>query len=144
MAKTRKKVYQNYDAIQLDKAVAAVKAGTSVRKASQQFGVPRTTIHDHVKGKGEPGARPGKPPAIPVEIEDRVVKSALDAADMGFGISRGMLKAKTGQLVNRLKLSTVHRLKTGFLATCGGGDLSPNSLSLPSGNLKHYLQSGPE
>lgn len=71
-----------------------------------QYLVPKTTIHDHVSGKIEPGAKPGKPPAIPVEIESKVVKSALEAADMGFGISRGMLKAKTGQLVNRLKLPT--------------------------------------
>lgn len=78
----------------------------SVRKAEQEFKVPKATIHDHVSGKVEAGARPGKPPAIPTEIEEQVVKSAMAAADMGFGISRAMLKAKTGQLVNRLKLKT--------------------------------------
>lgn len=76
----------------------------SVRKAEQELKVPKATIHDHVSGKVEAGARPGKPPAIPTEIEEQVVKSAMAAADMGFGISRAMLK--TGQLVNRLKLKT--------------------------------------
>lgn len=56
----------------------------SVRKASMEYSVPKTTIHDHVSGKIEPGAKPGKPPAIPNEIEAKVVKSALEAADMGF------------------------------------------------------------
>lgn len=106
MAKKRKNIYQNYSTQDLEKAVSAVRAGMSVRKASMEYSVPKTTIHDHVSGKIEPGAKPGKPPAIPNEIEAKVVKSALEAADMGFGISRGMLKAKTGQLVNRLKLPT--------------------------------------
>ena len=91
----------------------------SVRKAEQEFKVLKATIHDHVSGKVEAGARPGKPPAIPTEIAEQVVKSAMAAADMGFGISRAMLKAKTGQLVNRLKLWTP--LKMASLGICGGG-----------------------
>ena len=38
----------------LDKAMQEVKEhGLSIRKASYKYGIPRSTIHDHVTGKIE-------------------------------------------------------------------------------------------
>ena len=78
MAKTKKNIYKkNYKSEDLERAVSAVRAGMSVRKAEQEFKVPKATIHDHVSGKVEAGARPGKPPAIPTEIEEWLSRPRL-------------------------------------------------------------------
>ena len=45
----------------LEKAMAAVDTGTSVRKAAEMYGIPRFTLHDHVRErvlKTKPGPNP--------------------------------------------------------------------------------------
>ena len=44
----KRKQYEHHN---LEEAVAAVKQGMSVRKASITFGVPRRTVGDHANGK---------------------------------------------------------------------------------------------
>ena len=53
----------------------------------------------------EPG-KVGRKTAIPVEPGDKIVGTAKKAADVGFGVSKSQLKAKTGRLVKDLKLKT--------------------------------------
>lgn len=53
----------------------------------------------------EPG-NVGRKTAIPLELENKIVETVKKAADMGFGVSKSQLKAKTGRLVKDLKLKT--------------------------------------
>lgn len=104
---TKREVYQYYSHETLEKVEIAVKCGQlSIRKAAAEFHVPKTTVHDHVTGKIEVSVKPGRPPALSLEVEGKIVKTAMDAAACGFSISRAMLQCKTGQLVQRMKLNT--------------------------------------
>ena len=43
--------YHNYKSINLDRAITAIEAGESYRRAAGMYGVPCSTIHDHFTGK---------------------------------------------------------------------------------------------
>ena len=48
----RQPTYRGYSTIAMEKAYEAVVTGTmSVRKASEDYGVPRSTLHEKVTGK---------------------------------------------------------------------------------------------
>ena len=45
----------------MQRAVTAVeKQGESLRHASEKYGIPRSTLHDHISGKVEHGSKPGR------------------------------------------------------------------------------------
>ena len=51
--------YKNWDEGKLEKACQAVSRGMSIRRAAEEHEVPRSTLHDHVTGKVQPGAKSG-------------------------------------------------------------------------------------
>jgi hypothetical protein len=62
-----------------ENAVKSVKDGIySRQKASQVFGVPKTTIIDHVSGRIELTSKPGRKPVIPLEIENAVPQKVVE------------------------------------------------------------------
>ena len=48
----------------------------------------------------------GRPPTLPSSIEANLVQTTKRAADIGFGLSKKQLLAKTGRVVKQLKLKT--------------------------------------
>ena len=49
----------------LENAVVAIREEKmSMRKAVEAYGVPKSTLYDHVKGKVEVGSRPGPPTVL--------------------------------------------------------------------------------
>ena len=57
----------------LQKAVAAVeKEEDSIRRAADKYGLPRSTLHDHVSGKVQYGAKPGRDPYLTAEEEEEL------------------------------------------------------------------------
>ena len=66
-------------------SLEAVKNGLPVRKAAAQYGVPRTTLQDHVQGKVVHGKNPGpKPYLVPAE-EKELSLFLVDVAQAGYG-----------------------------------------------------------
>ena len=107
MARKSKNVYRKYDECALKQAVNAVKGGVlSLRQASNQFGIPKSTLSDRVSGKIEMGAKPGRPPVVPREIEAKVIDHVTKAANCGFGITRRELLVKTGRLCQKMGIKT--------------------------------------
>lgn len=103
------KIYKNYTGENLDKAVVAVKSGImSYRKACDTFKVPKTTVLNRVNGdvvdSGD-GIKAGRRPALPMEVEQKIVDSSLKAAEMGFGISKQQLILKVSRLCKSLGLN---------------------------------------
>lgn len=90
----------------MEKAVNAVREGSSLGKASKAFKVPKPTLSDHIAQRVLPGAPIGRPPALSAKLEEELVAKVENAAAMGFGVSRRQLLIKTGRLVNKLKIST--------------------------------------
>ena len=89
MPRKSKNLYMKYSKENSENAVKSVKDGVySYRKASQVFGVPKTTIIDHVSGRIELTSKPGGKPVIPLEIENAVAQKVVEAPNMGFGITK--------------------------------------------------------
>ncbi|XP_041370288.1 uncharacterized protein LOC121384088 [Gigantopelta aegis] len=106
-----------YDRKNLDDAVTAVRTRLmGYKKASKVFGVPKTTIIDHVCGRYTSGSRPGRPPVLPPKIEEALIKKVIEAANKGFGISKKQLLLKV------LRLCTSLKIKTPFKNGCPGDD----------------------
>ena len=73
---------ENYTAEQVKEAVTAVKAGLSLRKASEEYGVPKSTIKDHlVEGHGD---TIGRPTVLTEEEEVLIVERVMLLGDWGF------------------------------------------------------------
>ena len=107
MPRKSKNLYMKYSKEHLENAVKSVKDGVySYRKASQVFGVPKTTIIDHVSGRIELTSKPGRKPVIPLEIENAVAQKVAEAANMGFGITKKQLKLKIIRLCKAQRIST--------------------------------------
>ena len=68
----RPKAYALWTQESLDQAIAAVHKGTSIRRAADMFGVPRSTLHDHVSGKVEQFAKQGPKPYLNTEEEEEI------------------------------------------------------------------------
>lgn len=78
-----------YSKERLSDAVKSVKDGVySYRKASEVFGIPKTTIIEYATGRGDETKKSKRRPAIPIEIEDTVAKKVVDTTDKGFGITK--------------------------------------------------------
>ena len=104
--KSRGKTLQ-YPRGDLEKAVKAVESGAmSIRKASELHHVPKSTIADRVSGRFDLNAKPGRKPALPRVVEDKIVETVKLAAKSGMGVSRKNLLKRTGTLCKRLKIET--------------------------------------
>ncbi|VDI62466.1 Hypothetical predicted protein [Mytilus galloprovincialis] len=78
----------------------------SVRKAAVHYNVPKSTVGDRVTGKRNIEVGRGRKPALPLELENSIGKSVKRASQLGVGISRRQLLARTGTLVKKLKIKT--------------------------------------
>ncbi|XP_019852802.1 PREDICTED: uncharacterized protein LOC109582507 isoform X4 [Amphimedon queenslandica] len=80
--------YRNYDNDQLMRAYEAVKDGCSIRSAAEKFGVPRSTLSDHVSGKVQNGRHSGPERYLSDEEEKELVRFICKAARMGYAKTR--------------------------------------------------------
>ena len=70
----------------MEDAVAACKAGMSLREASRTFSVPLSTLSDRLRGRS---ATRGRPPALSNEVETLIEEYVTTMAEKGFGVTRG-------------------------------------------------------
>ncbi|XP_065188306.1 uncharacterized protein LOC135819081 [Sycon ciliatum] len=82
----------------MEEAVAACNAGLSIRKASKQFGVKRSTLYDRLHGRS---SRLGPAPLLAKKHEDLLVEYITSLANSGFGISRATCLALAAEIVRR-------------------------------------------
>ncbi|KAH3790479.1 hypothetical protein DPMN_168681 [Dreissena polymorpha] len=75
-----------YSQESLKKEGKAVENGLSVRQAASQFNVPKSTNGDRVSGKIALKTTHGRPPALPVHVETKIVNSIKMAAKLGVGL----------------------------------------------------------
>ena len=99
--------YKQPDPVQLAEAVILVRNGLlSLRQAGQRFGIPKSTLYDHLHGKVESGSRPGRRPMLPSHLEDALADQCVEAAKKGMGVSRQQLAIKTARILNRIRVPT--------------------------------------
>ena len=107
MPKKSKNLYSQYEKSRLDEAVKSYVSGKlSLRKASIQYEIPRSTISDHALNKVKPNTSSGRPQVIPKEVEQEIVNETINASEKGLGLSRLQLMLKAGQVCKTLKIKT--------------------------------------
>ena len=107
MARKSKGIYCKYDRQTIKNAVDAVRTGAmTLRQAAGTFNVPKSTINDRLLSKVSMDAKPGRPPVVPMEVEEKVVEAVTTAASCGLGTTRKGLLIKTGRLCQKLGIKT--------------------------------------
>ena len=75
---------------QLKAAMDDVHGGSSIRAAAAMYGIPRSSLHDHLNGKST--KRFGGPQlALPHEIEKEIVESCFSLQELGFPMTKDMV-----------------------------------------------------
>ena len=103
----RPKAYAFWTQKSLDQAIAAVHKGTSIRRAADMFGVPRSTLHDHVSGKVEQFAKQGPKPYLNTEEEEELASFLVRCARIGYPHTHLQVLSIVKNIVNSKKLDGV-------------------------------------
>ncbi len=94
----KKNLLRQFDEGDVQKALVAVEAGLSIRKAAAMYAIPRTTLQDYISGRSKPSSSLGRPPALSRDLERQIVNTVQDAAEMGFGVNSKGIREKTGAI----------------------------------------------
>ena len=83
MKTARNEKYKNYDEASLHRAVSAIEGGMSLRKASEAYNIPKSTLSDVMTGKTSVGARSG-PAILTREEEQELCQFLIEVAKIGY------------------------------------------------------------
>ncbi|XP_072039761.1 uncharacterized protein [Amphiura filiformis] len=99
--KTQNK-YMQYDRTNMSEVVGKIKAGTiSIKKASQIYLIPYSTLRDRVSGRIEIEAQPGASSVLTVDEETRLSNYLIKLAELGVGKSRDQVKEMAYMIIHR-------------------------------------------
>ena len=92
--------YKNWDPTRMAKACSAVAMGKcSVRRAAEEYQVPRATLHDQVSGKVQFGACSGPPKYLTSDEESQLADFLRNCAQIGYARTRLQVLAIVQQVV---------------------------------------------
>ena len=75
--------------------------GVSVRRAAEEFSIPKSTLHDHLTGKVVAFGQSGPPKYLTDEEEEELEEFLSGCASVGFARSRQQVLELVQELVNR-------------------------------------------
>ncbi|GAB0090973.1 hypothetical protein DMENIID0001_057610 [Sergentomyia squamirostris] len=106
MPKTKNKVPKEkpYDHTDLQRALEAVREGSTVSQASRMSRVPRTTINNKLSGRYPEDCSHGRPSILSCEVESELLEWALGCADRWHPISKEQILDSVKILCETLKL----------------------------------------
>ena len=85
----RPDTYKHWTDVQIDKALDAVrKKSFTVRRAAEEFGVPKSTLHDRISGRVQVGGHSGPSKYLSDEEEDELEEFLVGAAAVEYARSR--------------------------------------------------------
>ena len=91
--------YRGYSATSVDKAYeAVVSGGMSLRKAAEEYGIPRSTLHAKVQGKVALHVKSGAKKHLTDEEESKLVEFIAGCASVGYAKSRKEVQAIAQQI----------------------------------------------
>ena len=70
---------------------ACTDTGMKVREAARIYGVPKSTLHDHVSGK-HTAIGAGSPTVLAQKYEQEIVLTCQVLAEMGFGLTKQLVE----------------------------------------------------
>ena len=80
-----------YSPEDLKEAAAEVDSGASIRRTAERFGIPKSTLHDHIKGKSKSIGRGGAT-VLSGDVEREIVLGCTTLAEMGYGLTRELVE----------------------------------------------------
>lgn len=83
----------------MEGALRAALEGISIREAAAQYGVPKSTLHDRITGRVQPGAAPVAPRYLDVEEEEELVRWLEGCASIGYAKSVREVRGVVGAIV---------------------------------------------
>ena len=93
--------YKCWEDISMQKAVAAVETtGLSIRKASELYNVPKSSLHDRVTGKVKVNAKPGRDPYLTSGEEAELVNFIINCSKVGYGHTRKQILSLVQSIIN--------------------------------------------
>ena len=92
--------YRSWEDAELVSAMESVGRGVSLRRAADMYGVPKSTLHDHISGKIALGARPGPDPYLSIEEEEELASFLVQTAKIGYPHNKSQVLALVPQMVN--------------------------------------------
>ena len=92
MPRESKGIRGNWSANQMREALTAIKNGASVRKASNDYRIPRRTLRNHVK-TGKTCKQMGRLPILSPEQEDELAVRIARFHEVGFPLSKKIIQA---------------------------------------------------
>ena len=104
----------NYTDEDMEMAKTMVLSGQlSLRKAGENFKIPKSTLARHVNGESDVSRKPGRQPIIPQHVERDVAEIAKDAAECGFGYTKSMIQHKVGKVASLMNTKVPWKLVPG-------------------------------
>ena len=95
----------------MDSAIQAVIANDlTLREASLQYNIPKSTLHDCISGRVQPGAVSGAPRYLDDDEEEELVRWLEGCAQVGYAKNVREVRAMVGAIVakkNKLEDMTV-------------------------------------
>ena len=93
--------YKNYDEVRINKAYTAVKSGMSIRKAAEEYGVPRSTLSDRASGKVQAGAKSGPRKYLNTTEEVELANFLSGCSSIGYSRTRKQIIDIVQEVVNK-------------------------------------------
>lgn len=98
--------YKDWHESQLNRACdAVIKESFSIRRAAEQYAIPRSTLHDRMSGRVVHGSRSGPPTYLSCEEEEELCQFLRSCAEIGFPKTRLDVIRLVQQVVNRKGLN---------------------------------------
>ena len=100
--RSRQNKYKDWNVSQVDQAYdAVVKQNFSIRRAAEEFGIPRSTLHDRVSGRVLPGCCSSPPKYLSSEEEDELAQFLQTCAEIGYARTRQQVMLIVQQVVDK-------------------------------------------
>ena len=96
------------------RAMDAVKRGSSMKRAAEQHGVPRTMLRDRISGRAEHEKKPGPEPYLNREEEEDLVNFIEEVAEVGYGRTRKQIKAMVEQTAREKQVLRKQKISDGW------------------------------
>lgn len=103
--------YKDWTESRIAKALEAVNSqGLTIRRAAEEFDIPKSTLHDRASGRVLAGATSGPPQYLTDEEEDELEAFLSGAAKLGYAQSRQQVIQLVQEAVNKkgMKVTVTH------------------------------------
>ena len=107
--------YKDWDDCDMERALEEVSSGSmTIRRAAEEYGVPRSTLGDRASGRVICGAKSGAPTYLSPEEEEELVQFLVGSAEIGYPKSVREVRTLVGAILSNKGDSGVGCVSTGW------------------------------